>query len=650
MRKIFLLSFFSITSNLLLSQNLVIDSLKNELSGAKEDIAKVNTLNELVTEFRNLNLDSAFYFSNQALALATKLNNAMGIADSKRKMGALYADKGQNNEGFKSANEALQIYEKLISSATPSDKQQILKKKGSTYNILGHNRINQGNYPEGLKYSFLALSVREEIGDKRGIADTEFNIGSIYMSQHNYSDALSRITASLKIFKELGNKADLSICYVAMGTVYSEQGNFPEALKIFLIALSFAEEAQDNNTLAETYTHLGEISEKMGNYQESLKYSFAALKKYEGSGNNFQISYIHRNIGLVYMKQEKYAEASGYLIKALSFAKINGPLEYVKLSYESLALLDSTLGNYQKALEHYKLYIFYRDSLLNNDNSKKLVQQQMQYDFDKKESETRAEQDKKDAIAVKELQKQKLVRNGFVGGFAIVLLFAGVFLTQRNKIKSGKKRSDELLLNILPEEVAEELKSKGSADAKQFDEVTVMFTDFKGFTQISEKLSPAELVAEIDTCFKAFDNIITKHNIEKIKTIGDSYMCAGGLPVANKSHAGDVVSAALEIQKFMLEHLEQRKNEGKEPFEIRIGIHTGPVVAGIVGVKKFAYDIWGDTVNIASRMESSGEAGKVNISGSTYELVKEKFKCEHRGKIEAKNKGQIDMYFVELLM
>lgn len=202
-------------------------------------------------------------------------------------------------------------------------------------------------------------------------------------------------------------------------------------------------------------------------------------------------------------------------------------------------------------------------------------------------------------------------------------------------------------MNILPEEVAEELKAKGSADAKQFDDVTVMFTDFKNFTQISEKLSPTELVNEIHTCFKAFDEIISKHNIEKIKTIGDSYMCAGGLPVMNKTNAIDVVSAAMEIQTFMQQHSAQRKNEGKEIFEIRIGVHTGPVVAGIVGVKKFAYDIWGDTVNIASRMESSGEAGKVNISGSTYELVKEKFNCIHRGKIQAKNKGEIDMYFVE---
>lgn len=271
----------------------------------------------------------------------------------------------------------------------------------------------------------------------------------------------------------------------------------------------------------------------------------------------------------------------------------------------------------------------------------------MQYDFDKKEAAAKAEQDKKDALALKELQRQKLVRNGFIGGFAAMMLFAGVFFMQRNRIKKGKKRSDELLLNILPEEVAEELKIKGHADAKLFNDVTVMFTDFKGFTKLSEKLTPAELVEEIHHCFKAFDNIITKHNIEKIKTIGDAYMCAGGLPVANKSHPEDVVYAALEIQAFMLQHLQDRKQEGKEIFEIRIGIHTGPVVAGIVGVKKFAYDIWGDTVNIASRMESSGEAGKVNISNNTFELVKDKFHCSYRGKIEAKNKGDIDMYFVE---
>ena len=203
------------------------------------------------------------------------------------------------------------------------------------------------------------------------------------------------------------------------------------------------------------------------------------------------------------------------------------------------------------------------------------------------------------------------------------------------------------MLNILPSEVAEELKAKGTTTAKDFSEVTVLFTDFKNFTLMSETLSAQELVNEINYCYSAFDSIITKHGIEKIKTIGDAYMCAGGLPVANTTNAEDTVRAALEVRDFMLNEKQQREKEGKPFFEIRIGCNTGSVVAGIVGIKKFAYDIWGDSVNIASRMESSGEAGKVNISGSTYELVKDKFKCEHRGKIEAKNKGEIDMYFVE---
>ncbi len=219
-------------------------------------------------------------------------------------------------------------------------------------------------------------------------------------------------------------------------------------------------------------------------------------------------------------------------------------------------------------------------------------------------------------------------------------------LVRTAELREEKKKSDDLLLNILPAETAEELKKSGTTKAKDFSEVTVMFTDFKNFTAMSEKLTAQELVNEINYCYSAFDNIITKHGIEKIKTIGDSYMCAGGLPVANKTNSVDTVTAAIEIRDFMLNEKLKREKEGKPFFEIRIGCNTGPVVAGIVGVKKFAYDIWGDTVNIASRMESSGEAGKINISGSTYELVKDKFTCTHRGKIEAKNKGMIDMYFV----
>ena len=220
---------------------------------------------------------------------------------------------------------------------------------------------------------------------------------------------------------------------------------------------------------------------------------------------------------------------------------------------------------------------------------------------------------------------------------------------QNVTITKEKKRSDELLLNILPSETAEELKQYGSAKAKNYDTVTVLFTDFKGFSHHAEKLTPEELVAKIDHCFKAFDRIMGEYNIEKIKTIGDAYMAAAGLPKANTSNPVDAVRAGLKIRDFMLRYKEECKSKGQEPFEIRIGIHTGPVVAGIVGIKKFAYDIWGDTVNLASRMESSGEVGKVNISQNTYEHLKDRkeFSFVSRGMIKAKNKGEVEMYFVE---
>jgi len=238
-------------------------------------------------------------------------------------------------------------------------------------------------------------------------------------------------------------------------------------------------------------------------------------------------------------------------------------------------------------------------------------------------------------------EKEKLERT--------VIMRTEEVVKEKNEAERQKQRSDELLINILPVEVAEELKAKGSTEAKQFDDVSVLFTDFTEFTRLSEKLTAEDLVEKLNNYFSAFDRIIQKYKIEKIKTIGDAYMAAGGLPVPTTSHARDVLLAALEIR----DHVEKIKGEkirnNELYFDVRIGIHSGPLVAGIVGLKKFQYDIWGDTVNVASRMESNSTAGKVNISKSTYEILKNdpEFVFESRGRIAVKGKGEVEMYFAE---
>lgn len=209
-----------------------------------------------------------------------------------------------------------------------------------------------------------------------------------------------------------------------------------------------------------------------------------------------------------------------------------------------------------------------------------------------------------------------------------------------------KDRSENLLANVLPKDTADELKTKGKVTKKKYNMVTVLFSDIQGFTKIAEQMNPETLIDELDRFFYHFDTVAEKYNIEKIKTIGDAYMCAGGIPDKNRTNPVEVVLAALEMQQYMKDLQLQAKANNREFWDIRIGIHTGSVIAGVVGSKKLSYDIWGDTVNTASRMESSGEAGKVNISGSTYELVRDFFICEYRGKMPVKYKGEIDMYFV----
>ncbi len=640
----FLLFILSSSFFALEAQNLRnIDSLQKELRNSRADSVRSTLLYELYNSFKVTNYDSALNYADKCLVVSQNIGYKKGIANGYTGIAEINCDRGNYQKALENLQKALTIYEET------GDKPGI----ASTYLGMGNNYISLCNHAEALNNYLKGLRLFEEIADKKDIARSYCNIGTIYQNQGNFPEALTDYQKAFALSKEIAFAHGLAVASESIGAIYQGQAHFPDALKNYQEAITYYKENRDNGGIARTYNSIGSIYNDEDSSSKAMEYYQNAIKIYSEIESKPGICEANTGIGIAYEKQGKLQDALKYETLALSLALEINAKDMMQKIYENLARIDVKLGNYKAAYDYEMLFKQYHDTVYSNETEEKLAGLQMQNDFNRTQDSIKAEQVKKDIITQKEIQNQKNIRNFSLAGLLLVLVFAGFIfrslqVSRRQKmiIEKEKKGNDELLLNILPEEVADELKATGEAKAKSYDAVTVMFTDFKDFSKISEKLSPSELVSELHTIFEAFDNIIHNHTIEKIKTIGDSYMAAGGLPVPNHTNAVDIVRAAIEIQQFMLNHNRQRASENKPVFEARIGINTGPVVAGIVGVKKFAYDIWGDTVNLASRLESSGEAGKINISGSTYELVKNDFACTYRGKIQAKNKGEVDMYFV----
>ncbi len=514
---------------------------------------------------------------------------------------------------------------------------------------LGIMWCNSGKLNEALTYLFQALKVFDQKGLKAKSIKTMQHISIVYNQQNINDKAMEYAEKALLLARQENIKYSVSTSLTIIGSIHYSQDDLDKAIKYFEDALKIMEELDDKQGISDAINNVALIYSEQGKYNQALDYHKRSLKMAKELNDKRGVAASYHNIGVAYKSMQDYEATFRYCDSCIAIANEVEDKYYLLETYSLLADVYALQGKYDLAYNIHIKYAALKDSLINVETNKQIVEMGAKYESDNKDNLISL-LNKDNALSQEKVQRQKLVRNVFIGGFIVVLMFATILLMQRNRISKAKKRSDELLNNILPKEVAEELKQNGSARARQFNEVTVMFTDFKNFTQISEKLTPTELVDDIHRYFIEFDRIIEKYNIEKIKTIGDAYMCASGMPLQSKTHAYDMVCAAIEIQQFMKDQVPYRLKEGKEPFEIRIGMASGTVVAGIVGAKKFAYDIWGDTVNIANRMEAAGEAGKVNISGSTYELVKELFTCNYRGKVFAKNKGEIDMYYVESIL
>lgn len=556
------------------------------------------------------------------------------------------------------------------------EKQQELK-------ILKELAVNHTNNDKKLLFSEQLIQKALRLDS----SDYEFSgyleKGNALRLKSDLSHALESYFEGARIAEEKENNNQLGKVYIAIADVYSIMGNHQNAVKYHQNAIRILRHENDSISMASALLNAGDELINVNSLDSALKYTTEAEVIFNKLGSKIGQAYSLGNLGMVYAKlgldlkaeyhmnkaililqdlQEYYPIAvylnyisDIYLEKgeeklALNYAKLSldlaqkhGMKKQVSDAYLTLSRIYEHEGNTEDAFKYYKNHITYKDSVNNITSVQQMADLRTDFEVSKKQIEV-------DLLNQQKKTQQIIVIAVVIALILICLLAFGLYrrylFIQKTKqiIEKERNRSDELLLNILPKETANELKLKGKVAAKKFESVTVLFSDFKAFTQYAEQLSPELLVERVDYYFSGFDQIIEKHGLEKIKTIGDAYMCASGLPFPTKDHATKMVLAAFEMAEFVKD---AKKENSPNQFEVRIGINTGPVVAGVVGSKKFAYDIWGDTVNIAARMESNSEPGKINISENTYQLIKGEFECEYRGEIEARNRGMMKMYYVK---
>ncbi len=650
------LTAFVLAMSLANAQNKA-DSLISILKTTPDDTNRVNILLDISKNLYDTKPVEAIEYANQAKALSTTLNYPKGTGYALKYIGLAYYAQGNYPEVLTQWEESLKVF---TGSNDKLGEANILNNIGSVYYV-------KGDYVRALDNFLKSLKISEELKDTLRIATAYLNVGAVYENTPTtYDKALQNYQLALNMSESIGDLEAIGTAAGNLGELHLQTNNLHEALKDFQKSEAAYQKAADMANLSLTLGLIGKVYSLQGNSQEAIKFQEEAITMAKKYGYKLEIvrSLIH--LGNTYKLSSRHDDAIKTYLEAETTAKEIEARFELKNIYEGLAEAYSAKSDFRNAYRYHENLSAVKDSLFTADNAKKMDLMQFEFDLEKKESQ----------IALKdlELEKQKITRNGLIVGIALLVLLA-FFLyrnykeksksnkmlaeqnfeilqqkeeieAQRDDIDDQKKEIENLMLNILPLEVAQELRKTGQATPQYYDSVTVLFTDFKEFTRMAEFMSAQELVQELNQCFIAFDEIIGEFGLEKIKTIGDAYMCACGIPTTVPDHPARTIRAALAIQKYIASENAKRKQNGGALWELRIGIHTGPVIAGVVGRKKFAYDIWGSTVNVANRLESNGEEGRVNISDATYQLIKDQFDCSYRGKVTAKSLGEVDMYFV----
>lgn len=608
-----------------------------------KDSMEVNRLIQLSRNNFSEAPDMSIVYAEKAHKYADSVKFYSGAAVALKTIGIAYYYQGKNIEALDYWQKAFEIYKLINDEAGESN---ILSNIGAIY-------FNEGDDVKALEYYLNALSLAEKTGDKLRILTTSNNIGGVYFNKKaTQAKALPYFLKALSLSEEIDDKEGIGTSAANLGEFYFENNDGTKAIEYFEKSLK-AYNNSENSPYA--YNALGKVHKRRKEYAKAINYHNKALAISEKLNGSLDIVQSLKGLGQTNMDQGNLSIGLGYLKRAEKLALDFKFTQELKDIYEELAISYSKMRNFETAFIYQTKYTNIKDTLYNIETDKKLGKLQFDFDLEKKQSVINLLTKDKE-LQEAALNRQKLVKNAYLLG-ALMILFITIILYRNflRKVRTNKlldQQKDEiekLLLNTLPAKIAKELQETGYAESKEYHNVSVLFSDFVDFTRLAEKDSAQELVTHLNRCIGAFDDIMGKYKLEKIKTIGDAYMCAGGIPELSEGHIFRIVMAGLEMIHFMDGINEERSRLGLAPWKLRVGIHTGPLVAGVVGKKKYTYDIWGNTVNIASRMESNSEPGRVNVSEAVYQLIKDKFICTYRGKIHAKNLGDVEMYFVDPL-
>jgi adenylate cyclase len=608
---------------------------------APKDSAEVNRLLQLSRSNFSEAPEKAIQFAEQAFTYADSVKYYDGIAVALKNIGIAYYYQGQNVEALEYWKRSLETYKQMSDEVGEAN---ILSNIGAIY-------FNEGDDANALDYYLQSLALAEKTGDKLRILTAMNNIGGVYQNKKaTYDKALFYFNKALALSEEMNDSESIGTTAVNLGEFYFKNDNDSLALVYY----NKSEKAFNNSENSPyVYNQIGKVHRKNKNYNLAISYHSRALQISEKLNGNLDIVQSLKGMGNAHISNGDLTTGLAYFKRAENLAQYYNFSQELKDIYEAMASTYNKISDYKTAFLYQTKYSSIKDTLYNIETDKKLGSLQFEFDLQKKQGEINLLTKDKE-LQEAALKRQRLAKNAFLAG-ALMILFITVILYRNylRKVRTNKlldKQKDEierLLLNTLPAEIAKELQDTGKAEARDYDNVSVLFSDFVDFTTISANNTAQELVAHLNKCIGAFDDIMGKYQLEKIKTIGDAYMCAGGIPQESEDHIFRMVQAGLDMIAFMENDNIERVKMGKEAWNLRIGIHVGHLVAGVVGKKKYIYDIWGSTVNIASRMESNSLPNKINISQAVYDLIKDKFDCTHRGKIYAKNVGEIEMYFVD---